>query len=344
MAEKNRDDVVAERRRQQEAKRAAELREKAAAKNRRFWSQAYMVAAVVGAIVVALTVLSSTVIIQTGNVGVRMEFGQMKDVLYPGLHFVVPVITSVQRMSVQTMKYEVNASAASSDLQVVSTQVAVNYKLKDDESSVKYIFQQFWGAHESRLIAPLVQESVKANTAKFTANDLIQRREVVKAAITSTLTEKLARYGIEVQEVSITNFDFSAEFNKAIEAKVVVEQEKQQMELELEKKQIEVQKLVVEQNATATAAIIQAEADKRTNILRAEGQANATLTKAYADKQAIEMVQAVLSPVYVQYQYSQRWDGELPYFMGGDTGILLNMGMEQEPAEADYYPYAAEAG
>jgi regulator of protease activity HflC (stomatin/prohibitin superfamily) len=300
----------------------------------------------VAGVFVFLVALSSLVTINTGTVGVMLQFGEMKDVLMPGLHFVIPFITSVQSMSVQTMKYEVQASAASSDLQIVTSTIAVNYHIKDDRASVMYLFQQFRGDHESRIIAPFVQEAVKANTAKFSANDLIERREVVKLAIANALTEKLATYGITVDEVSITNFDFSPEFNQAIEAKVVVEQQKQQSQIELEQKMIEVQKLVVEQNATATAQIIQATADMETAKLIAEGNANATLTNAYASKQAIEMIQAVLSPEYVSYQYSQRWDGKLPYLMsGGNSGFLFNVPVAEEPAvDADWNTYVNETG
>jgi len=294
---------------------------------REVFSKVKTVVMAAGGIFVFLILLSSLVIINTGTVGVLLQFGEMKDVLQPGLHVVIPIISNVQPMSVQTMKYEVQASAASSDLQIVTSTIAVNYHIKDDRTSVMYLFQQFRGEHESRILAPFVQEAVKANTAKFTANDLIARRETVKLAIANALTEKLALYGITVDEVSITNFEFSPEFEKAIEAKVVVEQQKQQSQIELEQKMIEVQKLVVEQNATATAQIIQATADMETAKLRAAGEANATLTNAYATKQAVDMIQAVLSQEYVSYQYSQRWDGHLPYMMAGDSGFLFNVPM-----------------
>jgi prohibitin 2 len=298
------------------------------------------------AVFVLIALLTSIEIVNTGEVGVLLQFGEMKDVLYPGLHIVIPFISNVEMLSVQTMKYEIPASAASSDLQVVSTNIAVNYRIKDDKASVMQLYQQFRGDHETRIIAPLVQESVKANTAKFNVNDLIQKRELAKQAISGTLKDRLALYGIEVEEVSITNFDFSKVFNEAIEAKMVVEQEKLKAQLELEKKQIEVQKLIAEQNATAISQVIQAEADRQSSILRAEGEANATLTRAGATQKAVGMIQAVLSDQYIQYQYSQRWNGELPYFMGGDTGLLLNMGMEKntDPTKGVVYPVTVNTG
>jgi prohibitin 2 len=279
------------------------------------------------AVFIALMVLGSIVIVNTGWVGVLMEFGQMKSVLQPGIHFIIPFVDNVQVLSTQTMKYEVDASAASSDLQIVSSKIAVNYRIKEDDQSVMYLYKQYSGNHEARIIQPLVQDLVKANTAKYTASDLIQRRETVKLAITNSLKEKLYAYGIQVDEVSVTNFDFSPEFNKAIESKVVIEQEKQKSQLELEQKMITVQQMIVEQNASATSQIIQANADAQTQMLIAAGNANATLTNAEAQRQAIDKIQKVLTPEYVNYIYASGWDGHLPYLMPGDSGMLLNMGV-----------------
>lgn len=279
-------------------------------------------------VVILFSLLASVYIVNAGTNGVLVVLGQPKEILKPGVHLIPPFISNVYPMSTQTMKYEVDAAAASSDLQNVHSKIAVNYKLADNDNLQLYIFQQFMGAHEERIIAPLTQETVKATTAKYTANDLIQKRDSVKVGISDALKAKLLAYGIEVQEVSITNFDFSADFNNAIEQKVVVEQNMQKSQLELEQKKIEVQKLVAEQNATAQAQIIQADADKQTAILRAEGQAQATLINAQANQEAIQKVNSVLTKEYVQYQYSQRWDGALPTIVG-NNGILLGMDMNQ---------------
>lgn len=286
--------------------------------------KSYVLSAIlgIGGVIALMAILSSFVTIDTGNVGVLLVFGQMKEVLHPGIHFVTPFISAVKVMSVQTMRYDVLASAASNDLQDVNTEIAVNYKISDNDNQVQYLYQQFAGDHENRIIAPMVQEAVKSATARYTAEQLITQRESVKQTIANALTEKLQPYGITIQEVAITNFNFSADFNKAIEQKVIVEQQKLQSQLELEQKQIEVQKLVAEQNATATAQVIQATADRDSAILRAEGDANATIVRAEAQRQAIDKVQHVLTPEYIQYLYSQQWNGKLPSVMvnGGSTG------------------------
>lgn len=276
------------------------------------------------------TLLGSVVVIQAGTTGVLLQFGQIQNTLQPGIHFVIPVISEVHVMNMQTQKYEVETEAASQDLQNVYTNITINYHISNNDLAPQDIYKGFRGDIESRLIAPLTHEIVKATTAKFSAPDLIQKRETVKANIEENLKERLLPYGIEVQEVSITNFDFSPEFNAAIEAKVVIEQQKQQAQLELEQKQIDVQKLVVEQNATAMAQIIQANATATSTILKAQGDATAILLKAQAQKQAIELVNSVISPEYVQYTYATQWDGALPYFMGSSQpNMFFNMPTNQ---------------
>lgn len=278
-------------------------------------------------IVMALfsVLFNSFYIVNTSENGILLQFGEIKDILQPGLHLKIPFVEDVKTISTQTMLYTIDASAASSDLQIVKTTIAVNYKIKNTNNDISNLYKQFRLEHESRIIAPTVQESVKAETAKNTAEDLIKRREVIKNAITTRLTNKLDEYGIVVEEVSVTNFDFSKEFNDAIEAKVVVEQQKAQAQIELEKKQIEVQKTIVEKNASAISQIIQANADAQSNILLAEGEANATLTKAEAQRKAIDMIQNVLTNDYISYAQVNKWNGQLPYYSGSDANLLLQM-------------------
>ena len=263
-------------------------------------------------------------IVSAGEVGVLLEFGKVKEIWHPGLHLMIPFVNNVDTMSTQIEKFETEASAASSDLQVVQTTIAVNYRLPQNDASVQSLYENFRGNHESRIIAPLVQEVVKANTAKYSAAELISKREQLKSVIGSSLKEKLEQYDIEVVEVSITNFDFSPEFNSAIEQKVVAEQNKQQAQYELEKKQIEVQKTIAEKNASATGA-----------VLEAQGEATSKLIKAKAEAEAIKTHTQTLNDPYVRYYYVSRWNGQLPKVVGSDENIIDISSLVGETADAN---------
>jgi regulator of protease activity HflC (stomatin/prohibitin superfamily) len=274
------------------------------------------------ALFILIAVLSSVIIINTGEVGVLLEFGKAKEVLQPGIHFVIPFINSVEYMSVQIEKYETLASAASKDLQIVHATVAVNYQLINSPENVLKTWQNFQGAYVERIIAPLLQEAVKANTAKYTADELITKRSEIKEKISVDVKKKLDSYGIQVYEVSITNFDFSPEFNAAIEQKVVAEQNKQRAQFELEQKQIDVQKSIAEANAAATSQVIKANADATAQLINANATATATVIRADADAKAIQTVNQALTPLYIKYNYVNVWNGVLPKVMGS-SNILV---------------------
>lgn len=271
--------------------------------------------------IAALLILASVRIINAGEVGVKTEFGKVTDILEPNLHIVVPIVNDVAYLSTQIGKYEATASAASKDLQVVDTKLAINYKIKGSNDEIKLLYEQFRGNHEERIISPLVQEVVKANTAQFNAAELITKRVDVKSKIARDLKTKLDPYGIEVVEVSITDLDFSKEFNAAIEAKVVAEQTLEKEKIDLETKKIEVQQLIASTNASATSLVIQAEADAQARIIRATAEA-----------EAIEKVTESISDPYVRYYYVTRWDGMLPKVMG-DNDVIIDIEdiVEQNP-------------
>ncbi|MBI5046277.1 prohibitin family protein [Candidatus Micrarchaeota archaeon] len=273
-------------------------------------------------IIVAIT---SVKIIDAGEVGVQTEFGQIKAVLQPGIYFVLPFVNDVKYLSVQIEKYETEATAASKDLQDVKTKIAVNYQLLNTDENIINTWNKFRGNYIYTIIDPITQEVVKANTAKYTADELITKRSEVKTKISSDLEAKLAVYGVQVKEVSITNFEFSPEFNKAIEQKVVAEQDKLRAQTQLEQIQIEVQKDIAQANATATSNLIKAQTDAKTKVIDAEAQANATLIKANADSAAIKTLSNTINPVYLRYAYVQRWDGVLPKVMGTNS-IILDLG------------------
>jgi prohibitin 2 len=258
-----------------------------------------------------ITALLAVQIIPTGEVGVLLTFGKAEAIMEPGLHIIVPIMNGMDRMKTTVQKYEVDATAASSDLQTVHATVAVNYRIPADRGKILALYTTFRNEHEYGIIAPLVQEVVKASTAKRTANELITNREAVKGAITNDLKAKLAGYNIEVVEVSITNFDFSPEFNKAIEAKMVAEQDMLKAQYELERKQIDVQRQIAEANATAISQVIQAGADAEARLIRAEAEAA-----------AIRKITGEVNDLYIRYSFVQRWDGILPKVTGGNDVIL----------------------
>lgn len=262
---------------------------------------------VVGIIIIGL-LMASFYTVGAGQRGVVLTWGEAsQSASNPGLHFKVPVAQKVVKMDVQTQKYEVPASAASKDLQVVSSHVAVNYHLTPE--SVPSLYRDLGINYRDTVIAPAVQESVKAATAKYTAEELITKRDNVKEEIRAALTQRLISRGIQMEDVNIVNFDFSDSFNTAIEQKVTAEQLKLKAERDLERIQVEAMQIV------ATA----------------QGQKDAQIAKAEGEARSIELIDQTLSksPRYIEYLSTQKWDGKLPvYLTSGSPVPFVNVGGE----------------
>lgn len=219
-----------------------------------------VVGTVVGLIVVIAVILmiNPFVSIQSQQVGVVTQFGAIQGTVGEGLHVINPFITDVVKMDITTQQLSVPVNAASKDLQSVSTEISINYNL--DSGKVVDIYRELKNEYEARVIQPSIQEAVKGATAKYTAEELITKREEVKGVIYNNLRERLSTRDIVVTEVLITNFDFSPSFNSAVEAKVKAEQDALASKNKLEQTKYEAEQKVVSATAEAESIRIQAEA------------------------------------------------------------------------------------
>ena len=198
-------------------------------------------------------------------------------VINPGLNFKLPLVERMALMETRTQKEQVDARAASKDLQEVKSTIALNFHLRAERAVV--VYQNIGTEYKVRIIDPAIQEAFKATTAKFTATELITKREAVKQEALGHLKERLNVFNVIVDDFNIVNFDFSDDFNQSIEQKQVAQQN-------FEKARIE-----------ATTATTQA-----------QGQ---------ADAQQILQNTGSLSPEYLQFLAVQKWDGKLPNATNG---------------------------
>jgi prohibitin 2 len=265
---------------------------------------------IVGIIVISVIAVSSVRVVDAGNRGILVQFGNVDtDVsLDEGLHFVVPFRDNVVQMEVRTQKIVESATSASKDLQDVSTQVALNYHVNPDRAQVLY--QQLGPDYSNRVIVPAIQESVKQVTARFNAEELITNRETVKNQIEEQIKARLAPYNVVVDALSITEFAFSQQFTTAVESKVEAQQRALQAQNELRRIQIEAQQNEAKAIGEQKANIARAEGIKQSNVLQAEGEA-----------QAITIIDQQLrdNPTYLEWLKATKWDGVLPLVTGGGS-------------------------
>ncbi len=215
-------------------------------------------AAVFVVIIILIVLFKPWTTIQSQQVGIVTHFGRIAGTIGEGLHFINPFTTEIVKMDITTQKESVDASASSKDLQSVTTQVSLNFNLEKD--FIADIYRDLNTSYIDRVIAPSIQEAVKSATAKYTAEELITKREEVKGVIYQDLKTRLGTRHINVTDVLITNFDFSASFNGAVEAKVKAEQDALASKNKLEQTKYEAEQKVVTATAEAQAIKIQAEA------------------------------------------------------------------------------------
>ena len=187
-----------------------------------------------------------------------IRIGKMDRSLPSGFHWKLPWFDKVITMDVSVQKIEVQASAASADLQVVTTNLAVQYEL--DETAVDTIYVQYKKNVRSKVIDPAIQDAVKASTALFNADELVTKRAEVKINIFALLKERLAEANVILKNVDIINFDFSESFNIAIEEKVTAEQNAAREENNLRKAEFIAEQRIAQARGEAEAIRIQAQA------------------------------------------------------------------------------------
>ena len=250
-----------------------------------------------GLITVLLFVVgSSFTVISAGHTGVQITFGEVNPLpLTEGVHMVNP-ISNIADVDVRLQKAKLDgASAGTKDLQQVHTDIVVNYRL--DPLKVPHIYKEFGLNVDEKVLGPGINEAFKSVTGHYTSEELVTKRDLVSQEILQHLITKMAPFNITVSNISLVNFGFSPEYQKAIEAKVISVQQTAKAQQDLERIKVEANSRIAQADGEAKAIAIQAAA------IQSNGGAN-----------------------YVQLQWIEKWDGKLPTtVLGGDSKTLMNI-------------------
>ena len=244
----------------------------------------------------AVVGFSSFTVISAGHTGVQVTLGEVNPLpLTEGVHFVNP-ISQIRDVDVRLQKAELKgANAGTKDLQVVHTDIVVNFRL--DPTKVPHIYKEYGLNVDEKVLGPGVNEAFKSVTGHYTSEELVTKRDLVSAEILQHLVTKMAPFNITVSNVSLVNFGFSQAYQAAIESKVIATQQTAKAEQDL--------------------ARIKVEAASR--IAQADGEAKAIAIQAAA-------IQSNGGENYVKLQWIEKWDGKLPTtVLGGDSKTLMNI-------------------
>lgn len=242
---------------------------------------------------ILLILFNPLTIVNAGERGVLMLFGEVqKQILGEGIHLIIPFVNTIEKLTVRIQKEDIKTEASTKDLQEVFNEIALNWHLNPDK--INLIYQKIGTEKEiiEAIINPAIEEIVKAVLAKYTAEEIIIKREQLKAEIDQLLTQRLNKYYLEIDDISIVHIDFSNRFIEAVEAKQIAEQEAKK----------------------AGFRVIKAQKDAEVNINLAKGEA-----------EAHRILQESLTPEILKRQAITQWNGNLPLIMGKDDIKFLNL-------------------
>lgn len=254
-----------------------------------------LVSTVVIVAAVIIVALNCFTIVEAGHTGVVVTLGKVNEgVLQEGMHAKLPFVQDVVKIDNRIVKLNVSTEAFSKDLQSVSTELAVNYRVDRDKSFS--IYKNIGANYEAVLLEPAVNEVLKAITARYTAEESVTNRAMISEGLIDGLNEKLNSIGLYVTDVNIINFDFSDAFINAIEEKQIAQQQ-----------------------------LLKAETDKQTAITNAQASAETVRIKAQAEAEANKTISESLTAIMLEYSKIEKWNGVLPTVMGGEASPIIDM-------------------
>jgi len=242
--------------------------------------------------------------VEPGTVGVLAQWGEVhSDSKSEGLHWETWFRDDIVNMPLRVQKIEAKASASSKDLQVVTSIIALNYRL--DGSKAVDVFQDIGKLEtvEQTIVAPALQEAVKASTAKYTAQELVTKRQEVKNTISDYITATLEKSHLQVTELSIVDFKFDNKYQAAVEDKQVAE----------------------ENAKKATNDLQRIEIEAKQRVAKAQGMAEAALAKARAEAEAQTMLRETLTPEILKLRAVEKWDGKMPVVTGDGSAAIVDV-------------------
>lgn len=242
------------------------------------------------AVVLIFVFMFGTTLVPSGSTGIRVTFGAASDEgLDDGLKFHIPLVQKIVIINNKVVRTDVDAYSASKDLQQIHSTISVNYSIVP-ESSTK-IYKTIGSDAENTIVRPAIQEASKATTARYTAEELIASRDTVSMEMCAEIQDKLSDYGMVVRDVNIIDFDFSDEFNKAIEEKQTAQQKALKAEQDL--------------------ARIKVEAEQKVATAKAEAEAYELKNRTITDK-------------VIQMEFLEKWDGKMPSVMS-DGNMMFDV-------------------
>lgn len=285
-------------------------------------------------------VVNAVNVIDEGEKGVVLTFGEISRTWEPGLHVKVPFVQTVEtyNMRVQKTTFGINnydsaedntpnenrLQAYSNDQQIIESYcVSMTWAYAPDrvEDVYKYFGADSAATVFSSVVRPTVIQTTKAILGQFTAQTIVQQRARLDAAIETSLKEQLHNLPINIMSVQFEDVSFSQKYEEVIEQTAQKKMEIEKAQNELQRIQIEAQQQVAQAEARNKAIRLQADADAYKITALAKAEAEAIRMKGEALRANRELIDLTIA---------EKWDGTVPQTViqgnGGNSVVpLLNL-------------------
>lgn len=261
---------------------------------------------------------SSLYITPEGHVDVVKKFSKAEYVAEPGLNFKIPVISTTDTIEIRTRNLRITQLAAATKEQMpVTAIVSMNWLVKKE--SVLHLYKDYGSLEqfESRVIIPRFTALAKESISKYTAEEAINKRDLVSATLKTILVDSMKDLPIDISIVNIEDIALPEVYKKSIETKQTEKNLADAEVFKLQRQNLEAQKLVNTANAEADSIRAKAQAEAESISLKGKAEAEAIQAKARALND---------SPLIVELTKAQNWDGALPTtVLGSNIPMLMQM-------------------
>ena len=261
---------------------------------------------------------SSWYITPEGHVDVVKKFSKAEYVAEPGLNFKIPVVSTTDTIEIRTRNLRITQLAAATKEQMpVTAIVSMNWLVKKE--SVLHLYKDYGSLEqfESRVIIPRFTALAKESISKYTAEEAINKRDLVSATLKTTLVDSMKDLPVDISIVNIEDITLPEVYKKSIETKQTEKNLADAEVFKLQRQNLEAQKLVNTANAEADSIRARAQAEAESISLKGRAEAEAIQAKAKALND---------NPLIVELTKAQNWNGQLPNtVIGSNIPMLMQM-------------------
>lgn len=243
--------------------------------------------------------------VPANNLGVMVAWGDVRGIMHPGTQwtgFSTTVENYDLRMRQMTVQMQGDGAAVDKDGQSVFATIDINYRLNPD--NVLDAYRKIGvDADLAKIlnIDGIIKEGFKTVTSKYTSTEIWQDRERIKKEAIDKISEHFPSNYFILENVVVSNLDYNKAFKDAIEAQKTNEKLALAKEAEVNIAKYEADKTI--ENARGAS---------ESKKLAADAEAYTTLTKAKAEAEALRMKKSELTPLMVQNNMIDKWDGHYP--------------------------------